>query len=120
MYWRYDEEVQHIELDYPRDIQMWKGVPYDIDGVFQYHNKKTYFFKGKKFWEFDDERMEVTTSSPTLVGEYWLHCPKELVGVDVGAGQPQVSSGPSIHIASLICLLSITAGIFFTRCISIP
>jgi len=117
MYWRYDEEVQHIELDYPRDIQMWKGVPYDIDGVFQYHNKKTYFFKGKKFWEFDDERMEVTTSSPTLVGEYWLHCPKELVGVDVGAGQPQVSSGPSIHIASLICLLSITAGIFFTHCI---
>ena len=117
MYWRYDEEVQHIELDYPRDIQMWKGVPYDIDGVFQYHNKKTYFFKGKKFWEFDDERMEVTTSSPTLVGEYWLHCPKELVGVDVGAGQPQVSSGPSIHIAPLICLLSITAGIFFTHCI---
>ena len=75
MYWRYDEEVQHIELDYPRDIQMWKGVPYHIDGVFQYHNKKTYFFKGKHFWEFDDERMEVTKSSSAYIfmqSSIWL------------------------------------------------
>ena len=101
---------------YPRSISAdWDGMPGNLDASFTWTNGKTYFFKGKKFWEFDDERMEVTTSSPTLVGEYWLHCPKELVGVDVGAGQPQVSSGPSIHIASLICLLSITAGIFFTH-----
>ena len=117
MYWRYDEEVQHIELDYPRDIQMWKGVPYDIDGVFQYHDKKTYFFKGKQFWEFNDERMEVAKSSPMASGEFWLHCPKELVGVDMGVGQPQVSSGPVLHYSLLLYLLSITTGTFFTQCI---
>ena len=121
MYWRYDEEVQHIELDYPRDIQMWKGVPYDIDGVFQYHDKKTYFFKGKHFWEFNDERMEVAKTSPMASGEFWLHCPKELVGVDMGVGQPQVSSGPPTlatpHYSLLLSLLSITTRTFFTRCI---
>ena len=120
MYWRYDEEVQHIELDYPRDIQMWKGVPYDIDGVFQYHDKKTYFFKGKDFWEFDDEKMEVTKPSPMASGEFWLHCPKELVGVDMGVGQPQVSSGPTLATLhfSLLCLLSITTRTMFTQCLS--
>jgi matrix metalloproteinase-16 (membrane-inserted) len=35
MYWRFDEEIQHIELDYPRDLAMWKGVPYNVDAVFQ-------------------------------------------------------------------------------------
>ena len=45
MYWRFDDEEQVVELDYPRDINMWKGVPRDIDAVFQYTDKKTYFFK---------------------------------------------------------------------------
>ena len=38
MYWRYDEEAGSIELDYPRDMSMWKGVPYNIDSVFRYKN----------------------------------------------------------------------------------
>ena len=38
MYWRYDEEVGSVELDYPRDMSMWKGVPYNIDAVFQHTN----------------------------------------------------------------------------------
>ena len=38
MYWRFDEEAGKVELDYPRDMSMWKGVPYNIDSVFQYSN----------------------------------------------------------------------------------
>ena len=78
MYWRFDEEIQHIELDYPRDLAMWKGVPHNVDSVLQARNKKTYFFKDKYFWEFNDKKMEVTGSSPMQIGEYWLHCPKEI------------------------------------------
>ena len=99
MYWRFDEQIQHIELDYPRDLQMWKGkhwlrlcyrleaevvielisgVPYNIDAVFQAPDQKTYFFKEKYFWEFNDKRMEVSAMSPQLVGESWLHCPREM------------------------------------------
>ena len=77
MYWRFDEEIQHIELDYPRDLAMWKGVPHNVDAVFQTRDKKTYFFKDKFFWQFNDKKMEVTRSSPMQVGEYWLHCSKK-------------------------------------------
>ena len=78
MYWRYDEEVERVELDYPRDVQMWRGIPYHFDAVFQWHDKKTYFFKDKYFWEFDDGRMKVSRDSPRLIGEFWLQCPREM------------------------------------------
>ena len=26
-YWRFDDAVGRVELDYPRDISMWRGVP---------------------------------------------------------------------------------------------
>jgi hypothetical protein len=85
MYWRFDEEAEYIELDYPRDMSMWRGVPTPIDAVFQYTDKKTYFFKDRFFWEFDDSRMEVRRSEPTPVGEFWLRCPKEISAVQPGA-----------------------------------
>ena len=78
MYWRFDEDIQLVELDYPRDIQMWSGVPYKLDAVFQSHNGKTYFFKDKHCWEFNDIRMRVSKDSPQLIGEFWLNCPREM------------------------------------------
>jgi hypothetical protein len=103
MYWRYDEEVQHVELDYPRDMAMWKGVPYNIDAVFQYHDKKTYFFKGKHFWEFDNQKMEVAAGGPVPVGEYWLHCPKELQERhEAGEGAATTSAAASLGPALLM------------------
>ena len=95
MYWRFDEEIQHIELDYPRDLAMWKGVPYNVDSVFQARDKKTYFFKDKYFWEFNDKKMEVTGSSPMQVGEFWLHCPKEIHHPFKKAGSTSESSSLS-------------------------
>lgn len=78
MYWRFDESIQRVELDYPRDISMWKGVRGSVDAAFQYTDGKTYFFLGKHFWEFDDARMRVVNPDPTPVGEHWMHCPKEI------------------------------------------
>lgn len=40
LYWRYDEDVKHIELDYPRDMSIWQGIGYHIDGAMQYLNGK--------------------------------------------------------------------------------
>ena len=98
MYWRFDEEIQHIELDYPRDIAMWRGVPYSVDAVFQARDKKTYFFKDKYFWEFNDKKMEVTDSSPMYVGEHWLHCPKEMHDPFKKAGTTSDSQSQSSQI----------------------
>ncbi|EFX76334.1 hypothetical protein DAPPUDRAFT_226103 [Daphnia pulex] len=96
MYWRFDEETGKVELDYPRDMSMWKGVPYNIDAVFQHTNGKTYFFKGKVFWEFNDRRMRVVNPIPSLSAPYWLSCPtgmhtlEEDMNAGPGEGRYQV------------------------------
>ena len=77
MYWRFDEEIQHVELDYPRDLSVWRGVPYSVDAAFQFIDGKTYFFKGKDFWAFDDIRMAVEADAPKPIGEHWMHCPRD-------------------------------------------
>ena len=73
-YWRYDDAVGRVELDYPRDISMWRGVPSDIDAAFQYTDGKTYFFKGKHFWQFDDYSMMVVDLTPKRIGTHWMQC----------------------------------------------
>lgn len=78
-YWRFDDAVGRVELDYPRDISMWRGVPSDVDAAFQYIDGKTYFFKGKHFWQFDDNSMMVVNLTPKRIGTHWMQCPKEII-----------------------------------------
>ncbi|XP_054724894.1 matrix metalloproteinase-2-like [Uloborus diversus] len=74
-YWRYDESEGRVELDYPRDMSMWRGVPYHIDAAFRHTNGKTYFFKGKRFWEFNDNLMTVRKNKHGDINEHWFRCP---------------------------------------------
>ncbi|XP_076345485.1 matrix metalloproteinase-25-like [Tachypleus tridentatus] len=74
-YWRYDETEGRVELDYPRHMSMWKGVPYNIDATFQYSDGKTYFFKDKYFQTFDDQKMKVKNVPAQRISEVWFGCP---------------------------------------------
>ena len=60
-------------------MSMWKGIPNDIDSVFRNYDGKTYFFKGQKYWEFDDRNMKAAEMTPTLenmsINVRWLKCP---------------------------------------------
>jgi hypothetical protein len=49
---------------------------------------KTYFFKGKVFWEFNDRRMRVVNPIPSLSAPYWLSCPTgmQTLEEDMNAG----------------------------------
>lgn len=113
-YWRFDEDEMHVELDYPRDMSMWRGIGYDIDSAFQYKDGnfrmqrgcdltphrlwfnltlwncvnfdltrlyafafiagKTYFFKGKGYWQFDDYRMRVAHEQQRKSAARWMGC----------------------------------------------
>ncbi|KAK3919707.1 Matrix metalloproteinase-16, partial [Frankliniella fusca] len=73
VYWRLDEDVAKVELDYPRDMSMWRGVGYNIDAVFQ-KDGVTYFFKGKGFWKFNDRRMIVEHCRPKNSAAHWMGC----------------------------------------------
>lgn len=47
LYWRLDDDLQNIELDYPRDIiPMWKGMGSHFDTAFQWKDGETvqYYF----------------------------------------------------------------------------
>lgn len=76
LYWRFDEDANHVELDYPRDMSMWKGIGYNIDSAFQNRDGKTYFFKGKGYWRFDDLRMSVAHEEPEKSAQRWMKCGK--------------------------------------------
>lgn len=32
-YWRFDERTNRVELDYPRGMKIWKGVPTHLDAA---------------------------------------------------------------------------------------
>jgi len=115
MYWRFDEEIQYVELDYPRDLQMWGQIPYNIDAVFQWHNRKTYFFKDKYFWEFDDDRMTASKNSPELIGEFWLKCPRAMQDPYKKA---RTSNGNQSYLNNPIALISVLIFCLFHACTS--
>ena len=88
---------------------MWAGVPYNIDAAFQSHNGKTYFFKEKMFWEFNDIRMTVSKDSPQLIGEFWLNCPREMqdpFNRTLNSGQ-QFLSCPQENVIIIVCFFLI-------------
>ncbi|XP_011864181.1 PREDICTED: matrix metalloproteinase-14-like isoform X2 [Vollenhovia emeryi] len=103
MYWRFDESVNYVELDYPRDMSMFAGVGNDIDAVFQWKNGKTYFFKGKGFWEFDDLRMRVAHEKQKLSAPVWMGCPPPDVETnDIETNLPKKSRIVSASAAATI------------------
>ena len=118
MYWRYDEAVHHVELDYPRDISIWSGVPDNIDSVFQHFNGKTYFFKGQRYWKFDDREMKVgNVVEPSLenhsINMKWLKCPpREIIIRD-----PFTSKQSSVSKGGLTTNVIYNTHIFFSRCV---
>lgn len=124
MYWRFDEDLGKVELDYPRDMSMWKGVGYNIDTVFQWKDGKTYFFKGKGFWKFNDLRMRVENEQQTLSAPFWMGCPRPLEGPNTRTKEKfvsePVSSGllsqtpPSVFIFSVVLAFSCRLWTFIT------
>ncbi|KAF5292712.1 hypothetical protein FQR65_LT11180 [Abscondita terminalis] len=94
MYWRFDEDLQKVELDYPRDISMWKGIGTNIDAAFQWKDGKTYFFKGKGFWKFNDLRMRVESEEQRLSSSFWMGCTRN-IGFRPGSKSPYTDSTAS-------------------------
>ncbi|KAK7576675.1 hypothetical protein V9T40_012961 [Parthenolecanium corni] len=75
-YWKLTEDEKSIEPDYPKDIKAWDGIGDNIDAAFQWTDGITYFFKGKGFWKFDDQRMKTRNQSPIPSAQVWMGCDK--------------------------------------------
>ncbi|XP_042866706.1 matrix metalloproteinase-2-like [Penaeus japonicus] len=71
-YWRLDRQNM-AEMDYPRDVNVWRGLPHNLSAAFTF-DTITYFFAGRVFWEFNNTAMRATRS-PYLAASHWLSCP---------------------------------------------
>ncbi|XP_053679743.1 matrix metalloproteinase-2 [Anopheles nili] len=100
LYWRFDEDTNRVELDYPRDMSMWKGIGYNIDAAFQYRDGKTYFFKGLGYWRFNDMRMSIAHEYQKSSATRWMKCRHErqvLNDLDVNEGSPTEDEPTIVH-----------------------
>lgn len=82
LYWGLDRDTGRVELDYPRDLSIWAGIGYNIDAAFQYTNRKTYFFKGNGYWEFNDDKMRVVHNRKLSSAHKWMKCPRRSNDLD--------------------------------------
>uniref|UniRef100_A0A6E8W3I3 ZnMc domain-containing protein n=1 Tax=Anopheles coluzzii TaxID=1518534 RepID=A0A6E8W3I3_ANOCL len=79
LYWKFDEDTNRVELDYPRDMSMWRGIGYNIDSAFQYRDGKTYFFKGRGYWRFNDMNMSIAHEYQKSSARRWMKCHERLL-----------------------------------------
>lgn len=75
---------------------------------------KTYFFKGKKYWQLDDATMEITKREPDLSAHRWMGCERrtddenEIYDNYPRQKEPLTSSAHRIHSNLFVIFLSYT------------
>ncbi|XP_070780877.1 matrix metalloproteinase-17 [Enoplosus armatus] len=73
-YWRYDDHLRHMDLGYPKDSTLWKGLPPNLDDAMRWSDGSSYFFKGKEYWRVPGSDMEAEAGYPRLIAKDWLLC----------------------------------------------
>ena len=71
-YWRFDEEEEKTEADYPRDMSVWAGIPRDLDAAFTWRaDGLTYFTRKNEFYKFKNSRMRAI-EEPAPIARNWF------------------------------------------------
>ncbi|KAI9524820.1 Matrix metalloproteinase-17 [Dissostichus eleginoides] len=74
LYWRYDDHLRRMDLGYPKDSSLWKGLPPQLDDAIRWSDGSSYFFKGKEYWRVPSSDMEVEAGYPRSIAKDWLLC----------------------------------------------
>uniref|UniRef100_A0A8C6LH69 Matrix metalloproteinase-17 n=1 Tax=Nothobranchius furzeri TaxID=105023 RepID=A0A8C6LH69_NOTFU len=73
-FWRYDDHLRRMDLGYPKESILWKGLPAQLDDAMRWSDGSSYFFKGKEYWRVPGSDMEVEAGYPRLIAKDWLRC----------------------------------------------
>ncbi|KAM7348510.1 stromelysin-3-like [Cochliomyia hominivorax] len=74
IFWRYNDELQTMDLGYPKTMQRWPGIPNNIDAAATLPNGKTYFFKDNRYWLYDNLHVQPIRGYPRRASTAWLGC----------------------------------------------
>ncbi|XP_063821468.1 matrix metalloproteinase-25-like [Ostrinia nubilalis] len=72
-FWRYDEATRTMDKGYPKEMSAWRKVPYPVDAALIWKGE-TFFFRGPRFWRFDNELVEAHRYYPMPTAPLWLPC----------------------------------------------
>ena len=91
-YWRFSPYpvtgMYQMDLGYPRlTREAWRGIPENFDAVFTWSNRKTYFFKGNKYYRLNDRYLKVEYGYPRSIDSDWSKCVGSLIVLDNGASR---------------------------------
>ncbi|XP_077398837.1 matrix metalloproteinase-17-like isoform X2 [Vanacampus margaritifer] len=95
-YWRYDDHLRRMDLGYPKDSTLWKGLPPHLDDAMRWSDGSSYFFKGKEYWRVPNSDMEVEADYPRLIAKDWLLC-TDMQSDSPGAEAKSTESRADVH-----------------------
>ncbi|CAB1351542.1 unnamed protein product [Coregonus sp. 'balchen'] len=70
-YYRFNEESQTVDRDYPKPINTWQGVPDNIKAAIMSEEGSN------KYWKFNNQHMRVESGYPKSVLSEWMGCAGE-------------------------------------------
>nr|XP_057918492.1 matrix metalloproteinase-17 [Doryrhamphus excisus] len=80
-FWRFDETrkdqqvIGEPEPGYPRDNDLWTGVPSHMDDIISWGEGDAYFFKDNHYWVIKSGGLDQDVVIPNSIGVDWLRCP---------------------------------------------
>ncbi|XP_044034698.1 matrix metalloproteinase-17 [Siniperca chuatsi] len=80
-FWRFDESregeqvTRQREEGYPRNTNLWAGVPSHIDDIISWVEGDAYFFKDNLYWVLKNGGLHQDVVTPKSIAVDWLRCP---------------------------------------------
>nr|WJN00236.1 matrix metalloproteinase A [Dugesia japonica] len=79
-YWKIDENSGEFGYTYPRYPRyihsVWKDIPLPVDVAYTGLHGKTFFIKGKYYYEFNNLEMRIVEGGPRPLTAAWIGCKK--------------------------------------------
>ncbi|XP_078662472.1 stromelysin-3-like [Branchiostoma floridae x Branchiostoma belcheri] len=74
-YWRYNEAEGRVDPNYPRALNIWRGLPSDgVDAAVQLDDGYAYFFKGQDFYKMAERTITVLPGYPKAAAQDFFGC----------------------------------------------
>nr|CAB3263879.1 matrix metalloproteinase-14-like [Phallusia mammillata] len=105
-YWRFSGD--RVEKDYPKKIDVWKGVPSNVDAAFAGNGIKgrnyTYFVNGTDYLVFDNWKIQVIRGARSFRVD-WLGCDVITKEEGQSTSVPAIVSVLIVIVALVICAI---------------